>query len=365
MRRFLPVLLTIAFLLTMVSCDTGSLPLLPGMPETVKEAEKVLELDTTYMYDIIPLRLPEELGSNLRLKAYEEQAEDGNIRVEYFSSDETAIYLYHDLQTEVGSGEYVSVFDWDGNYIESVFIPRNIPMPEQKYSGISAYTFTRYTQKGTFDITMNKQTFHLNEKSVLLIPPYQFIKGTPEQNNEMHECILFTLEFQCDYFNFFQIDNYLLLNEAESLEALLTELYNECKTVNSNNCYNDAWLLLIIRALKRLSIGHSEQLQLAEKVRTYILHHVMQPITVTEISEILKYNKDYLCRVFKREYGCSIKEFINKEKINLSKRLLQTSDLPVATISQMLGWDDVNLFFKYFKYHEKTTPTQYRMSTVH
>lgn len=225
--------------------------------------------------------------------------------------------------------------------------------------------FLLYTQKGTFDITMNKQTFHLDEKSVLLIPPYQFIKGTPEQNNEIHECILFTLEFQCDYFNFFQIDNYLLLNEAESLETLLTELYNECKTVNSNNCYNDAWLLLIIRALKRLSIGHSEQLQLAEKVRTYILHHVMQPITVTEISEILKYNKDYLCRVFKREYGCSIKEFINKEKINLSKRLLQTSDLPVATISQMLGWDDVNLFFKYFKYHEKTTPTQYRMSTVH
>ena len=225
--------------------------------------------------------------------------------------------------------------------------------------------FLLYTQKGTFDITMNNQTLHLGEKSVLLIPPYQFIRGTTEQDNQLHECILYTLEFQCDNFNFFQIDNYLLLNEAEPIETLLTELYNECKTVDSNNCFNDAWLLLILRVIKRLSAGHSEQLQLAEKTRTYILHHVMQPITVTEISQALKYNKDYLCRVFKKEYGCSIKEFINKEKITLSKRLLQTSDLSVAAISQMLGWDDVNLFFKYFKYHEKTTPTQYRMNTVH
>lgn len=47
------------------------------------------------------------------------------------------------------------------------------------------------------------------------------------------------------------------------------------------------------------------------------------------------------------------------------KRLLQTSDLSVTAISQMLGWTDINLFFKYFKYHEETTPTQYRKNTVH
>ncbi len=221
-----------------------------------------------------------------------------------------------------------------------------------------------YTAKGEFDLWVDRKLLHLGEKALLLIPPYQFIRGTPEQTDTQQETALYTLEFRCDRFGFFPIDHFLQLANAEPVEPLLTELYNEQKDLEQSTCYHDAWLLLILRMVRKLLAGRSDQQLLAEKIRTYILHHIMQPISVVEISEKLKYNKDYLCRIFKKEYGCSIKEFMNKEKINLSKRLLQTSDLPVSTISQMLGWDDVNLFFKYFKYHEKTTPTQYRLNTV-
>lgn len=226
--------------------------------------------------------------------------------------------------------------------------------------------FLLYTQEGTFDITINNQAYHMDEKSLLLISPCQVVKGVPETDDNMHgECTLYTLEFSCTHFNFFDIGNYLLINNAEPVETLLTELYNDCKTTTSGDCFSDAWLLLILRTIKKLNSGHSEQHLLAEKLCAYIRHNIMKPITVSEISEAMQYNKDYLCRIFKKEYGCSIKEFINKEKINLSKRLLQTSDLSVTAISQMLGWDDINLFFKYFKYHEETTPTQYRKNTVH
>ncbi|MBS5571589.1 MAG: AraC family transcriptional regulator [Clostridiales bacterium] len=221
-----------------------------------------------------------------------------------------------------------------------------------------------YIEKGAFDIYVESKLLHLEEKSLLLIPPYQFIHGASGQTDVSQACVLYMLEFRCDHFDFFSLDKYLLLPSAEPVEALLAELYNEHKTLEHNTCFHDAWLLLIIRMIKKLMTGHKEQ-QLAEKVRAYILRHTMQPITITEISSELKYNKDYLCRIFKKEYGCSIKEYINKEKISLSKRLLQMSDLPVTAISHMLGWEDVNLFFKYFKYHEKITPTQYRTNTVH
>ena len=60
----------------------------------------------------------------------------------------------------------------------------------------------------------------------------------------------------------------------------------------------------------------------------------------------------------------SIKEYLNKEKIELSKRLLQTSELSITAIAKMLGWDEMNLFVKFFKYHEGTTPSQYRQNTI-
>ena len=35
-----------------------------------------------------------------------------------------------------------------------------------------------YTEQGTFDICVDNKPLHLDEKSLLLIPPYQFIQGT-------------------------------------------------------------------------------------------------------------------------------------------------------------------------------------------
>lgn len=112
MRRFLPVLLTIAFLLTMVSCDTGSLPLLPGMPETEKETEKVLELDTTYMYELVPLRIPDETLENLKLVRSSAIKEDGTKQISYIYTDDTHIQIKYHIKNNDGKNKaYVAYFD--------------------------------------------------------------------------------------------------------------------------------------------------------------------------------------------------------------------------------------------------------------
>ena len=121
-------------------------------------------------------------------------------------------------------------------------------------------------------------------------------------------------------------------------------------------------LLETIFVAEKLAKKTTPQQQLAEQVQEYILQNSTRVMSVDELADKFGYNKQYLGRVFKAEYGTTLKDFINIRKMALAKKLLVTSDMPVAAVGQFLGWQDLNQFLKYFKYHEGVTPSQYRNS---
>ncbi len=143
MRRFILILLTIAFLLTVVSCDTGSLPLLPGMPETEKEAEKVLELDTTYMYELVPLRIPDDSLKNLKLIRSSANMEDGTKQISDIYADDTHIQINYHMKYDGKYKFYTAYFDWEGNCIQITDFPA--PPNSTKYDDGYRIMFIEYT----------------------------------------------------------------------------------------------------------------------------------------------------------------------------------------------------------------------------
>ena len=77
-------------------------------------------------------------------------------------------------------------------------------------------------------------------------------------------------------------------------------------------------------------------------------------------AEHFGYNKDYLLRLFRERYGITIKKYINEKKMTMVKRILITTDMSVAKIGASIGFEETELFEKFFKYHEKVTPQRYR-----
>ena len=63
-----------------------------------------------------------------------------------------------------------------------------------------------YIEKGAFDICVESKLLHLEEKSLLLIPPYQFIHGASGQTDVSQACVLYMLEFRCEHFVFFSLE---------------------------------------------------------------------------------------------------------------------------------------------------------------
>ena len=82
---------------------------------------------------------------------------------------------------------------------------------------------------------------------------------------------------------------------------------------------------------------------------------------VTEVSERFGYNSEYLTTLVKKETGLSLKEFINKSRVERAKQLLRSSLLNIREISSVCGFSDDKYFSRVFKKFVNMPPITYRL----
>lgn len=124
----------------------------------------------------------------------------------------------------------------------------------------------------------------------------------------------------------------------------------------------DHLLYVLLAELKVQREQQAPQNALAARVHEYIRSHADLPLTVRQVAESIGYHPDHLSRVLKSCYGFTLRQEINRQRMNHARFLLQTTDNTIARIAMEMGYSDPNLFEKFFRYHQKTTPTEYRNS---
>ncbi len=100
--------------------------------------------------------------------------------------------------------------------------------------------------------------------------------------------------------------------------------------------------------------------ELAQKVASYILHHLSEPIRTEEIAQALHYSRSYLSTRFKKEQGVDLADFIQHFKVNEAKHLLRHTDRSLLTISSYLGFSSQSHFSRVFKTVTGVAPGDYR-----
>ena len=93
---------------------------------------------------------------------------------------------------------------------------------------------------------------------------------------------------------------------------------------------------------------------------TLVQHDLTADLKLKTIAEKLNVNSSYLSTLFHREYGCTLTEFVNKERMNRGILLLQMTTKPIQDIAAECGIQDVNYFIKLFKKQTGFTPNRYR-----
>ena len=104
---------------------------------------------------------------------------------------------------------------------------------------------------------------------------------------------------------------------------------------------------------------HLEQSDV-ELAKAYIHSHLSQPILVTDVAEHVNLSSEYFTRLFKKETGQNIKDYIIQAKMEAAKDLLARSDIPVSLIAMEMGYDNFSHFTQIFKKICGVTPSDYR-----
>lgn len=96
------------------------------------------------------------------------------------------------------------------------------------------------------------------------------------------------------------------------------------------------------------------------EIKKYIQAHYLEPIKISEIANQLNINRSHLYRIFKKEEGVGVEDYIINIRMNHAKILLKDTTLTVSAVSTLVGYKNYATFLKRFKFATGITPLEYR-----
>lgn len=114
--------------------------------------------------------------------------------------------------------------------------------------------------------------------------------------------------------------------------------------------------------VKEYKRDQDEQL-ISDVVRMVQSSYNNQNLNVSLVADRLNINPSYLSRIFKKEMGIGLLDYIHNVRITNAKKLMENqSDITVKEVGDQVGYYNSVAFIRAFKRYEGMTPGQYKTS---
>ncbi|MDO7907935.1 AraC family transcriptional regulator [Paenibacillus sp. JX-17] len=121
-----------------------------------------------------------------------------------------------------------------------------------------------------------------------------------------------------------------------------------------------ALIALIQRLVQPDHSREHDSEHLAVRIKEYLDQHYLKHLKLRDIAAEFHMNPYYLSHVFKRQYDDSPIHYILLRRMGEAKRLLTDTDMKVADIAHVLGYQNANYFTILFTKTMGESPTQYK-----
>lgn len=155
------------------------------------------------------------------------------------------------------------------------------------------------------------------------------------------------------------IENGMGKTEADTLSDLYIRKADECKTADG-----------ILRLYEDMCVDFAERMQEIRKETVislhirkcidYIYENLGADLSIGALATVVGLNATYLSRLFRREVGISLKQFVKEARVDTAKNLLCYTNLSYLVISTSLGFSTQSAFIAVFKAIAGVTPKTYR-----
>lgn len=114
--------------------------------------------------------------------------------------------------------------------------------------------------------------------------------------------------------------------------------------------------LMLSKLFGKKGSGRLNTTGFAARAANYIEHHYMQAVSVERLADEMNIDRRYLSRLFKREYGVTMQEFIVSSRMRHAESFLKDG-YSVGQTAAMSGYSDVFNFSKMFKKYYGYSPS--------
>lgn len=154
-------------------------------------------------------------------------------------------------------------------------------------------------------------------------------------------------------------------NDFDKYEALINERLNAAQTASDNDIPLTAFIvqlftLLYIDCLLSFKARQNcaNVSPLTSRIIAYVNEKLSEELTLDSISRHFSYNKQYVCRQFKKDTGKTLVSYIQECRIKRAIILLQ-EEKSHTKIAKIVGFNNYSYYYKTFKRITGCSPTHF------
>ena len=148
----------------------------------------------------------------------------------------------------------------------------------------------------------------------------------------------------------------------------ITQKYTQLSSATNNaelqKRYQIDMIVELTKAVRNHKLSLDKYSPPIQRVMEYINLHLGDHISNDDLAANASMSISHLSKVFKKETGGTMTEYIALMRCKKAAGLLKKTDLPVQEISSYVGYSDNNYFVKVFKKIYDLTPSEYRKTRI-
>jgi YesN/AraC family two-component response regulator len=86
-----------------------------------------------------------------------------------------------------------------------------------------------------------------------------------------------------------------------------------------------------------------------EKIDRFISCNLLGRFSLDDISAYVGMNRTYFCLFFKKHYGISLTDHVNRMRVDMACAMLKQGNMPISEIAKASGFPTVTYFNRVFK----------------
>ncbi|HHU91136.1 MAG TPA: response regulator [Clostridiaceae bacterium] len=150
---------------------------------------------------------------------------------------------------------------------------------------------------------------------------------------------------------------YIMESKPSEFHSLYEENLQSSRTLSELKTRFEACIEDIYKNIHKKMMTKSDSVKL---VVDKMLRDDCGLVSLDTVADKLNIHPTYLSILFKETVGVNFKTYVLEYKINKAMQMLVTTDIPVYSISDKLGYMDVTHFSRVFKKQAGMTPGEYR-----